>query len=145
MKATKTLILGFRSVIDHLQRNKNYNWDYVHICNCGLLARALLGVDGSGLMKLINEDVESYIRGSWTNMASLGNGYCKMTGQPNWMIFRELAKHGLEKEDFEVIERCGRTREQVIRWFETKVEMLEQELKASKSQHSVCCETASTG
>lgn len=106
MRPTKTLIRGLRETAQRLRDGTDdYCWTRSTHCNCGLLARSLLGVDAVELLKLRWEGDYPPIAsldGCWSVAAR--QGYCARTGLPTHTLFKALAACGVEREDYERIE-----------------------------------------
>lgn len=142
MKPSKELIEALRSVANDIEGNAcYYSWSNSAQCNCGLLAQKLLKDD-----KIPNLNLYMDLRcvGLWTGAAHRYEK-CEQTGLPIPEILKALKKHGLDWEDFGMIENLSmdgdyvtapnparNVRPNVIKFFRDLADKLEAELKAAE-------------
>lgn len=79
----------------------SYAWVECHSCNCGLLARSILGLSKEGINQLLAPLPLKCLRGGWTELA---NSYCPVTGMTENAIFKALLGAGLQFADFNQLE-----------------------------------------
>lgn len=77
-----------------------YNWSERHSCNCGVLARQIMGLSESQLKPLISCAHEA----TWVDIA---NDRCSLTGITNDKAFAALFAAGLRFEDIGELERLS--------------------------------------
>lgn len=105
MKPTKTLIEAMLKVADGIENGTlNYNWNAYEDCNCGLIAQELLAREGRDACEMILEAIGAGSPG-WAFAAK--RDWCPQTNLPLTEVFQLLHKHGLERDDFELIELAG--------------------------------------
>ena len=121
MKATKRMIEAFHGVIEHLENDGRYHWEYPALCNCGVLACQLLGINQNDLSTWLAMEPVKFAHWSTGARSSI----CPETGLYSNQILNALTKHGIDKDDFHRVEYCGRDRETVIKWFRKEVVKLE--------------------
>lgn len=129
MKPTKALIEALLSSAIRIEHDKDYSWPAPEHCNCGILAQELLQMSPQQVTDLRWADYHKSSQvpyGSWGQDA-VGRGFCKQTGLPISAIHIALAEHGLERDDFHVLEGPdgNRTRAQVATLFRSIAEELQ--------------------
>lgn len=86
-----------RNVADQLRNGTvEYGWGHPATCNCGLLARSVLGISRAKLEKMIPEE-----SGTWQEFA---DEQCPLSGLPHKKIFRQLTQAGFVFGDFKHLE-----------------------------------------
>lgn len=95
MKPTIQLINALRKAADRIEHDpSSYNWFHSESCNCGVLARELLGRP----CVIFNN--------TWRSFAN-DQAKCAATGLPLHEVFAALTATGLEKRDFADLEFLG--------------------------------------
>ena len=132
-----TLVDALRTTADRLRNGARYTWGRHGHCNCGNLAQTLTGFSAA--------EIERYNlsgAGEWTELAQ---DYCDISRAPEALVLHKLMDAGLTPTDvhhlefltdkavlknlpggFRWLER--NQREDVILYFETLADMLEQKL-----------------
>jgi hypothetical protein len=133
------LISGLRTAADNLRNGAFYAWGHHGACNCGHLLQVLT--------RLSKEEIQTYAHtgyGEWTEIVEES---CAVTGIPLGLLITELRSVGLTNTDIHNLEYLqDRTvlnnlpggfrwlkrnqREDVIVYFETYANMLEEKLLA---------------
>ncbi len=113
-----SLAAHLRSLGDKLRRNTlTYAWDNRSKCNCGLLARTIIGCSSEQLDKMLNVQVKA----TWRDLA---NERCSLTGISTDKVFSALMKAGLQFDDITELE------------FMSNVDVIER-VKAGEWTHTV--------
>lgn len=97
MKPTIQLINALRKAAGKVVTGE-YRWLGKDTCNCGILAKELLGKD---FKRLVNSDM---VVGCWTMAANRSYGYCESTGMPLPKLYAMLEQAGFQFADFRSIE-----------------------------------------
>ena len=136
-QATIQLIEALRETASRLRNGAHYAWGNHGACNCGNLAQVVT--------KLSKEEILAYAHtgiGEWTELAE---DYCGITNAPAGLLISKLQETGLTPtdihnleylEDKAVLQRLPggfrwlqrNIREDVIVYFETFADLLEEQL-----------------
>jgi len=131
------LVETLREAAQNLRQGADYAWGHHGSCNCGHVLQVVT--------HLSKKEILEYARstcGEWTEIAE---DYCGVTNVPAYLLISKLEKLGLTPVDIHNLEYLeDRTvlenlpggfrwlkrnlREDVIEYFETMAEMLEEEL-----------------
>ena len=131
------LVVTLREAAQNLRNGADYAWGHHGSCNCGHILQVITHLNE----KKVLEYAQS-IYGEWTEIAE---EYCGITNAPAYLLVSELEKLGLTPTDIHNLEyledrtvlenlpggfRCLKrnVRQDVIVYFETMAEMLEEEL-----------------
>jgi hypothetical protein len=137
---TITLVNALRQAAGNLRNGAHYAWGHHGSCNCGHILQVIT--------RLSKEEIVRYaqsIQGEWTEIAE---EYCGITNAPAYLLVSRLEKLGLTPTDIHNLEYLeDRTvlqnlpggfrwlrrnqREDVISYFETFADMLEDKLATS--------------
>jgi hypothetical protein len=137
---TITLVNALRQAAGNLRNGAHYAWGHHGSCNCGHILQVIT--------RLSKEEIVRYaqsIQGEWTEIAE---EYCGITNAPAYLLVSRLEKLGLTPTDIHNLEYLeDRTvlqnlpggfrwlrrnqREDVISYFETFADMLEDKLANS--------------
>lgn len=114
---TTPLLIGDRplSLAAHLRHVSSllstkavgYDWKLYNACNCGLLARSILGLTSGELLAQL-EEIERgvpHAEGSLPTWTSMSKTYCPLNPDiPAASIFKTLRNAGLSQTDFNHVE-----------------------------------------
>lgn len=101
-----SLAAHFRNVAALIENNLvSYAWDKCEKCNCGLVARSIIGESLSEFGRSIEAlNPTPDFCTNWTRMAE---HYCPISGEPmNW-VFKKLYLAGMRYEDFGHLEHLS--------------------------------------
>lgn len=135
--ASAKLIDILQQTIALLERSEQYQWGHSGACNCGHLAQVITGYDKSQIHYWAMQK-----GGDWTDNA---DDYCQSSGYEIDRVIEIMLQAGLQIEDIQDIETLSNPRvlahlpperrqlrhnqkEDVIFYFQTWVDLLEQEL-----------------
>jgi len=136
-RADIELIEALRQAAANLRKGAHYAWGHHGSCNCGHILQVIT--------KLSKEEILRHaqtVRGEWSEISE---EYCGVTNAPAYLLVSKLEKLGLTPTDIQNLEYLeDRTvleqlpggfrwlsrniKEDVIIYFETMAEMLEEEL-----------------
>lgn len=139
-----SLATHLRAVATHLRNNTlHYDWKFADRCNCGLLARSILGISAKELAVKLEAHGHSEFATAefpstmptWRERAA---NHCPLTGIPRDEIFRGLHAAGLQFRDYTELENQSNAevREQIARQFtitETKKRMFRSPVEVKKN------------
>lgn len=131
------LIESLRETASRLRNGASYSWGHHGACNCGNLLQVVCN--------LSKEEIVTYAhlgQGEWTEIAE---EYCPVSHSPLYLMMQQLEKIGLTPTDIHNIEYLEdrkvlnnlpggfrwlkrNIREDVIEYFESMADVLEQEL-----------------
>jgi hypothetical protein len=131
------LIEALRETAKRLKNGVDYAWGHHGCCNCGNLLQVITQLNKEEIVRYAQTGV-----GEWTELAQ---DYCGVTNSPVDLLVSELQKLGLTPTDIHNLEYLDdrsvleklpggfrwlkrNVREDVIVYFETFAEMLEEEL-----------------
>jgi hypothetical protein len=131
------LIIVLREAAQNLRNGAEYTWGNHGSCNCGHILQVVTHFTKKEILEYAQT-----VYGEWTEIAE---DYCGITNAPAYMLVSKLEKLGLTPtdihnleylEDRSVLENLlggfrwlkRNVREDVIVYFETMADMLEQEL-----------------
>ena len=132
-----TLIGALRQAANNLKQGAHYAWGHHGACNCGHVLQVVTHLTKEEILKQAHTGI-----GEWTELAE---EYCDVTGAPAYMLIGKLEAIGLTPTDIHCLEYLkDRTvleklpggfrwlqknvREDVILYFETFAQMLEDQL-----------------
>ena len=135
--ASRPLINALRKSASNLQGGAKYEWGHVGRCNCGHLVQIVTQKSASEIYHTFGIELDE-----WTEHA---NDYCPTTNLPLETMIDELEAIGFEKSDIKNLEYLSDTsvlkrlpeeqrylkrndREDVVLYFETMADMLEEQL-----------------
>lgn len=135
--ANQPLIDALRETANRLRKGAPYAWGNHGTCNCGNLLQVITELDAKEILRFAHSS-----NGEWTELAV---AHCEVTGAPVDMLISKLQDYGLTPsdihcieylEDKQVLERLEggfrwlsrNVREDVIEYFETFADMLEEKL-----------------
>jgi hypothetical protein len=150
---TPELINGLRAAAGELRNGAYYAWGHHGACNCGHLLQATT--------QLSKEEILTYAHtgpGEWTELAEEA---CAVTGAPFTFLIKKLEELGLTPvdihnleylEDREVLRNLPggfrwlrrNQREDVIVYFETMAQLLQDQLDRAIQSENAILETKST-
>lgn len=136
-KPTITLIESLRETARRLRSGAHYSWGHHGACNCGNLLQVLTRLDEKQILTYAHTAA-----GEWTELAE---EYCSATNVPVNVVLSKLMEAGLTPTDIHHIEYLTdndvlkklpggfrwlkrNVREDVIVYFETFANLLEEEL-----------------
>ena len=137
---TIELVLALKETAVRLSNGHHYAWGHHGSCNCGNLIQVVAGISKEEILTYAQTGI-----GEWTELAE---DYCPVTNAPVNMLISKLENIGLTPtdihnleylEDKEVLKRLPggfrwlnkNVREDVIVYFETFADMLEDKLQQS--------------
>lgn len=144
------LVEALRRAANNLRNGAEYSWGHHGSCNCGHILQVVTKLNKNEIL----EHAQT-VHGEWTEIAE---EYCAITYAPAYLLVSKLEKLGLTPSDIHNVEYLeDRTvlenlpggfrwlkrnvREDVIVYFETMAEMLEEEwlkkIKIPKMQETV--------
>jgi hypothetical protein len=146
------LIVALREAANNLRNGAHYAWGHHGSCNCGHLLQVVT--------HLSKEEILRFARtgsGEWTEIAE---DYCEVTSAPAYLLIGKLENLGLTPTDIHDLEYLSNkevlknlpggfrwlkknVRQDVILYFETFAQMLEDRLKESTRTNAnelVCLE-----
>ncbi len=114
MKTNRLLIDAFRRAAIRILNPSDdyqYNWCRSASCNCGILARELIGATEGQVWRLgwdSNDEIGgsglgTWDRGPWAFRDF--HGWCPQTGLPMTTVTKLLSKYGIEKGDMADLEQ----------------------------------------
>jgi len=132
-----TLIGALRQAAKNLREGAHYAWGHHGACNCGHVLQVVTHLSKEEILKFAHTGI-----GEWTEIAE---DYCEVTGAPAYMLIGKLEAIGLTPTDIhcleylkdkQVLDRLPggfrwlqkNVREDVIDYFETFAQMLEDQL-----------------
>ena len=132
-----TLIGALRQAATNLREGAHYAWGHHGACNCGHVLQVVTHLTKEEILKYAHTGI-----GEWTELAE---EYCGVTNAPAYMLVGKLEAIGLTPTDIHcleylqdraVLERLPggfrwlqkNVREDVIVYFETLADMLEEQL-----------------
>jgi hypothetical protein len=135
--ANQPLIDALRETAKRLREGAPYSWGNHGTCNCGNLLQVITELDAKEILRYAHT-----ANGEWTELAV---AHCEVTGAPVEMLISKLQEYGLTPsdihcieylEDKQVLQRLEggfrwlsrNVREDVIAYFETFADMLEEKL-----------------
>lgn len=150
-KPTSTLIDALRETAQRLRNGAHYAWGNHGVCNCGNLLQVLTDCSGKEILSYAHTGI-----GEWTELA---NEYCGVSQVPVDQLISKLMEAGLNNKDIHNLEYLDNKevlaklpggfrwlkrnkREDVIVYFETYADLLEEQLavqqveKLIQQQHS---------
>jgi hypothetical protein len=139
---TTALITGLRTAATSLRNGSFYAWGHHGACNCGHLLQATTALSKEEILKYAHTGI-----GEWTELAS---ATCPVTNAPVDLLLNKLQQLGLTPTDVHNIEyledrevlNClpggfrwlkRNTREDVVAYFETMADCLEEKLMRPKA------------
>jgi len=139
-KASVELITALREAAQQLRSGARYSWGHHGACNCGHLLQSLTSWTEGDILRYAHTGI-----GEWTELAV---EYCGTTQAPVGMVIDRLEQAGLNPVDIkhveyltdrEVLSRLPggfrwlkrNNREDVILYFETFADLLEEKLATS--------------
>jgi hypothetical protein len=142
-KPTFTLIDALRETAQRLRNGAHYAWGNHGVCNCGNLLQVLTDCTGKDILAYAHTGI-----GEWTELA---NEYCGVSQLPVDMLISKLMEAGLHNKDIHNIEYLDNKevltklpggfrwlkrnkREDVIVYFETYADILEEQLNNAVTQ-----------
>jgi len=131
------LIQAFRETARRLRKGAHYSWGHHGACNCGNLLQVITPLTEGEILRFAHTAV-----GEWTELAE---EYCSTTNAPVNLVMSKLEQAGLTPVDIRHIEYLSdrevlehlpggfrwlkkNIREDVILYFETFAELLEEKL-----------------
>ena len=131
------LIQALKQAAKNLRSGADYTWGHHGSCNCGHLLQVVTQLNKNQILEYAQS-----MYGEWTEIAE---EYCGISNAPAYLLVSELEKLGLTPTDIHNLEYLeDRTvlenlpgsfrwlkknvREDVVLYFETMAEMLEEEL-----------------
>lgn len=138
-----TLIQALRETALRLKSGATYAWGHHGVCNCGNLLQVLTNRTGQDILAYAHTGV-----GEWTELA---HDYCGVSAAPVDLLISTLLQAGLNNKDIHDLEylenrevldmlpggfrwlRKNR-REDVIVYFETYADLLEQKLAVRQTE-----------
>lgn len=131
------LIRVLREAAQNLRDGADYAWGHHGSCNCGHILQVVTHLNQNEILEYAQT-----VHGEWTEIAE---EYCGVTNAPAYLLVSKLEKLGLTPtdihnleylEDKTVLERLPgsfrwlkrNVREDVVVYFETMAEMLEEDL-----------------
>lgn len=137
-----TLINALRQAAQNLRKGSHYAWGHHGSCNCGHVLQVVTQLSKEEIVRHAQT-----VYGEWTEIAE---EYCGVTNAPAYLLVSQLEKLGLTPTDIHNLEYLeDRTvlenipgsfrwlkknvREDVILYFETFAQLLEDKLIASTS------------
>jgi hypothetical protein len=134
-----TLIGALRQAAQHLRGGAHYAWGHHGSCNCGHVLQTITHLSKEEILKHAHTGI-----GEWTEIAE---EYCGVTSAPAYMLIAKLEAIGLTPPDIHHLEYLNNkgvlqrlpggfrwlkknVREDVITYFETYADWLEERLLA---------------
>lgn len=131
------LIETLREAAHNLRNGADYAWGHHGSCNCGHILQVVTRLNKKEILEYAQST-----NGEWTEIAE---EYCSVTNAPAYLLISKLGKIGLTPTDIHNLEYLEdktvlknlpggfrwlkrNVREDVIIYFETMAEMLEEEL-----------------
>ena len=131
------LIVGLRTAANNLRNGAFYAWGHHGACNCGHLLQAVT--------RLSKEEIQTYAHTGYGEWTEIMEESCSVTGVPLGLLITELRSMGLTNNDIHNLEYLEdravlnnipggfrwlkrNQREDVIIYFETYANMLEEKL-----------------
>lgn len=135
--ANQPLIDALRETANRLRNGAPYSWGNHGTCNCGNLLQVITEFDAKEILRYAHTS-----NGEWTELSI---AHCEVTGVPVDLLISKLQDYGLTPsdihcieylEDKQVLERLEggfrwlsrNVRKDVIEYFETFADMLEEKL-----------------
>ena len=136
-KATLQLIDALRNAALNLSKGADYAWGHHGSCNCGHLLQVVTQLNKQEILRYAQT-----VSGEWSEISE---EYCGITHTPAYLLISRLEKIGLTPSDIHNLEYLEdktvlenlpggfrwlsrNVREDVILYFETMAEMMEEEL-----------------
>lgn len=146
-KANPKLIEALQKTIQKLENGEKYQWGHMGSCNCGHLAQELTNLSKAE----IHEYALMTRSGDWADQVS---AFCANSGLHMDIIIDEMLRHGLTRQDLIHLERLSdqkilrrlpmeerylkhNKKDDVIKYFKTWLEVLEEELKVKSPKKLV--------
>lgn len=131
------LVEALRGAAANLRKGADYAWGHHGSCNCGHLLQVVTRLD--------KQEILRHAQTVWGEWSEISEEYCGVTDAPAYLLISKLEKIGLTPtdihnleylEDRTVLEKLPgdfrwlsrNVREDVIIYFETMAELMEEEL-----------------